>query len=65
MYTRGMSEPLLNDDVVTSKVEKTGVGPIVSTVVVVILIVIGGIYFFISQAAKLHQTPVENVGANS
>lgn len=60
-----MTEPLLNEDVVTSKVEKTGVGPIVSTIVVVILIVIGGIYFFIHQANKLHQAPDAEQGATS
>lgn len=62
-----MTEPLLNDEGTASpgRVEKTSVGPMVSIVVVVILIVIGGVYFFINQAAKLHHTPVEDVGANS
>ncbi len=62
-----MSEPLLNDESVSgqSKVEKTGVGPIVSTFVVVILLVIGGIYFFIHRAAQLRQTPAAEAGVNS
>lgn len=62
-----MTEPLLTDSEETevSRTEKTGVGPIVSTVVVVLLIIIGGIYFFINQAEKLHDAPVEETGVNS
>ncbi|HEY5383571.1 MAG TPA: hypothetical protein VIJ88_03395 [Candidatus Paceibacterota bacterium] len=45
--------------------ERSGVGPIVGTIIVVMLIVLGGLYFFINQAAKLHAVPASQQPANS
>lgn len=36
---------------------ESGVGPMAAIIIVVILLALGGIYFFITQEMKLHQTP--------
>ena len=35
----------------------SSVGPMAAIVIVVILLALGGLYFFVTQEMKLHQTP--------
>jgi hypothetical protein len=41
----------------TERPQHSPVGPMAAIVIVVILLALGGIYFFITQEMKLHQTP--------
>ena len=52
-----------NQPVHEEKSQKTSIGPMAAIVVLVILFIIGGIYFFIQQEMKLHQTPLNEQGS--
>jgi hypothetical protein len=45
--------------------QRPQVGPMAAIVIVVILLALGGIYFFITQEMKLHQTPPVQEQVNS
>ena len=54
-----------NQPVFEEKSKDSSIGPIAAIVIVVILVALGGVYFFITQEMRLHQTPPEQEQVNS